>query len=188
MSIIILSRAISFHSRGTGLAETRSLCARWVKDSFKMMPSGTIQILPQSNQMASSVPQMMFCLPQMAPPPGDEHSKVPGYRPGMEKPLTTSAIPIYKLPKCRLTECIEFLCDAIDCTLTADLDQLLLSIIVWQLTGVKPDLQITEFHARSYLDLYLRLRRAHERMKCTGQFEKSTQRNLHRRKGKCWIM
>ena len=101
----------------------------------------------------------------------------------MEKQLTTSGIPMYKFPKCRLTECIEFVCPAIDCTLTADLDPSLLSIIVWQLTGVKPDLHITEFHADSYLDLYLRLRSAHERMKCTGKFEKEYPEKLAQAQG-----
>ena len=131
-----------------------------------MMPSGNIQVASAS----AAVPQMMFCLPQMAPQ--DDYSKVPGYHTGMEKMLTTSGIPLYKLPKSRLTECIEFICSTIDCTLTADLDQRLLSIIVFQLTGVKPELHISELHANTYLDLYLRLRSAHERMKTYGKFDK----------------
>ena len=114
---------------------------------------------------------MMFCLPQIAPP-ADEYSKIPGYHPGMEKTLTTSGIPLYELPKSRLAECVEFICSVMDWFLSVDLDKGLLSVIVWQLTGVKPDLQICKFHAKSYLDLYLQLRIAHERMKCTGQFDK----------------
>ena len=102
----------------------------------------------------------------------DEYSQVPGYRKGMEKPLTTGSIPLFKLPKCRLTEGIEFLCNEIDCTLTAPLDQLMLSLIVWELTRVKPDIKITEFHATSYLDLYLRLRGANERIKKSGKEDK----------------
>ena len=115
-------------------------------------------------------------------------AKVPGYRPGMERPLTTSGIPLYELPKRRLAECVEFICSVMDWFLSVDLDKGLLSVIVWQLTGVKPDLRICKFHAKSYLDLYLQLRIAHERMKCTGQFDKEYLEKLFLRTGMCWAM
>ena len=115
-------------------------------------------------------------------------AKVPGYRPGMEKPLTTSGIPLYELPKIRLAECVEFICSVMDWFLTVDLDKRLLSVIVWQLTGVKPDLQICKFKAKSYLDLYLQLRISHERMKCTGQFDKEYPEKLFLRTGMGWAM
>ena len=36
------------------------------------------------------------------------YARVPGFRNGMEKKVTTAGIPIYKLPKVRLGESIEF--------------------------------------------------------------------------------
>ena len=120
-----------------------ALASLRVKDSFQMMPPGAFQLQPHT---VSQVPQlqpgaagaiagaamrqMMSWLPQMTQAETD-YSQIPGYRKGMEKPLTTASIPLYKLPKCRLTEMIEFVCEALDCTLTASLDQLRLALIVW---------------------------------------------------------
>ena len=39
---------------------------------------------------------------------GQAYARVPGFRNGMEKKITTAGIPIYKLPKVRLGESIEF--------------------------------------------------------------------------------
>ena len=58
----------------------------------------------------------------MGPPFEDEaqaYARVPGFRRGMEKNVTTSGIPICKLPTIRLGEALEFLEEVLDSTLTA---------------------------------------------------------------------
>ena len=135
--------------------------------------------------MVGGIPQaapMMICLPQQMQPGQQDHSNVPGFRAGMEKPVTTSAIPLYKLPKCRLTEAIEFVCPDIEVTLVASLDQQQLALIIWVLTRIKADLNITEYHAKSYLDLYMRLRSANERIKAAGNMIRITRRSLQPRR------
>ena len=78
------------------------------------------------------------------------------------KHVTTSGIPICKLPKIRLGEALEFLEEVLDSTLTAQptCDQELLGMTVWLLTKIKPDLRCTR-----YIELYDRLRRASNRIK-----------------------
>ena len=70
----------------------------------------------------------------MAPasvPKEADHSNITGFRPGMEKPVTTASVPIQKLPKMRLTEAVEFVEPKLDVTMTAALDTALLAVTAW---------------------------------------------------------
>ena len=61
----------------------------------------------------SMFPQMMGAQPAFEDG-GQAYARVPGFRNGMEKKVTTAGIPIYKLPKVRLGESIEFLEETLD--------------------------------------------------------------------------
>ena len=137
-------------------------------------------MMPMPGAMPQTVPQampqqMMWMLPQAAVPQAatPDYASIPGYRPGMEMNLTTSSIPLFKLPKVRLTECLEFLVPELDPLLTATLNPKLLSMIVWEATNVKPNMKITDFRVSTYLDLYKRLRGAMERVKKQDKFDQS---------------
>ena len=80
----------------------------------------------------SMFPQMMGAQPAFEDG-GQAYARVPGFRNGMEKKVTTTGIPICKLPKVRLLEGIEFLEETLDSTLTAaaSCDQVMLPIIIW---------------------------------------------------------
>ena len=73
---------------------------------------------------------MMGWLPPPVPKEAD-HSNITGFRPGMEKPVTTASVPIQKLPKMRLTEAVEFVESKLDVTLTAPLDSSVLAVTAW---------------------------------------------------------
>ena len=66
----------------------------------------------------SMFPQMMGAQ-QAFEDGGQEYARVQGFRPAMEKKVTTAGIPICKMPKVRLGESIEFLEETLDSTLTA---------------------------------------------------------------------
>ena len=76
-------------------------------------------------------PQMMGAQPAFEDG-GQAYARVPGFRNGMEKKVTTAGIPICKLPNIRLGEALEFLEEVLDSTLTAaaTCDQDLLAIII----------------------------------------------------------
>ncbi len=74
---------------------------------------------------------MMGWLPRCPMPQEDDHSQTPGFRPGMDKPVTTASVPIFKLPKIRLTEAVEFVESKLDVTMTAPLDSSLLAVTAW---------------------------------------------------------
>ena len=81
------------------------------------------QPMMMSHPMMCMPPNMMthpmMCLPQpmtQAPQEATDFSSVPGYRKGMETPVTTGSIPIWKLPRVRLTECLEFVEPKLDAT------------------------------------------------------------------------
>ena len=100
----------------------------------------------------------------------------------MEMNLMTSSIPLFKLPKVRLTECLEFVVPELDVMLTATLNPKLLSMIVWEATNVKPNVKITDFRVSTYLDLYKRLRGAMERVKEQDKFDQSYPQKLKARR------
>ena len=134
------------------------------------------KMMPMPGTMPQTMPQqMMWMLPQAAVPQAatPDYASIPGYRPGMEMNLTTSSIPLFKLPKVRLTECLEFVVPELDVMLTATLNPKLLRMIVWEATNVKPNMNIRDFRVSAYLDLYKRLRGAMERVKKQDKFDQS---------------
>ena len=122
--------------------------------------------MPQAVQPMWMLPQAM---PRAAKP---DYESILGYRPGMEMNLTTSSIPLFKMPT--NPECIEFIMPELDVMLTATLNQKLLSIIVWEATKVRPNMKITDFRVSTYLDLYKQLSCAMERgVKNQAKFDQS---------------
>ena len=120
-----------------------------------MQMAGMPQMLqPQMQQQIMGMPQMHQ--PQMQQPqtlqqplvamlpPSVVYSSVPGWRPGMETKVTTAGWPLSKLPKVRLTESIEFVEPELDVTLLAGRTTQCLSIILWELTRVRPETRIQE--------------------------------------------
>ena len=89
-----------------------------------VVPASSQQQQPMMMCMPPNMmpPNMMMRLPQpmtQAPQGGTDFSSIPGYRKGMETAVTTGSIAIWKLPKVRLTECLEFVEPKLDATLTA---------------------------------------------------------------------
>ena len=72
-----------------------------------------------------------------------------------------------RLPNIRLGEALEFLEEVLDSTLTAatTCDQDMLAILIWLLTRMRPNLMISDLRCERYIDLYLRLRAASNRIK-----------------------
>ena len=120
-----------------------------------------MQMLPQQ--------AFMMCLPQpqaqAAPADEKKNDDVPGFRKGMEQPVTTASIPFSKMPKCRLTEAIEFVDPKLDVTLTASFEPSVLCMISWEQTNIKPVMKINDLRCGSYLEVYQRLRCASKRLK-----------------------
>ena len=126
---------------------------------------------------SAGVSAFLSCLPALmgvsvsAPSAGakpKDFSMIPGYVLGMEQRITTAGWPIFKLPRTRLSECIEFVDPMIDVTLTAGFPSAILAMILWTLTHVKPTLKVSELRASSYLDIYMRFRCAGERHKLSA--------------------
>ena len=96
---------------------------------------------------------------------GADLENIPGFRPGMEMPVTTASIPMPLLPKSRLMEAVEFTEPLLDVTITTTLDPPYLAIIIWELTRVGVDTHVRTFNCGSYVELFLRFRNAYERRK-----------------------
>ena len=58
--------------------------------------------------------------------------------------LATSSYPMMKLPRKRLAEIVEHLHPTMDAVFTADFEAVELAMFVWLVTGVKPNMRITE--------------------------------------------
>ena len=135
-----------------------------------LAPAGSQQQHPMMMCMPPNMmpPNMMMRLPQpmtQAPQGGTDFSSIPGYRKGMETPVTTGSIPIWKLPKMRVTECLEFVEPKLDATLTACQPNQILMMILWTLTRTKVQMKVQELRCQNYLELYQRFRTAAERRK-----------------------
>ncbi len=135
--------------------------------------------MPQMHQPQMQQPQTQQPLVAMLPPSVQQetqavYSSVPGWRPGMETKVTTAGWPLFKLPKVRLTESIEFVESELDVTLLAGRSTQCLIIILWELTRVRPETRIQDLRCSLYIEIYMRLRRAAERHKETsGQMLKA---------------
>ena len=85
-------------------------------------------IAPIDHQMVQP-PFMVGMLPQMMCPPAkadkekSAYEKIDGFRHGMDAKVTTSGVPVKKLPKIRLLEAIEFLKAELDVTVIGDLSR-----------------------------------------------------------------
>ena len=64
----------------------------------------------------------------------EEDEKIEGYRPGMEAKVTTGGIPIKKMHRVRLGEAIEFVKPELDVTVTGDLTQTVMDVLLWDLS------------------------------------------------------
>jgi len=71
-------------------------------------------------------------------------------------PITTAGIAIAKLPRVRLAEAVESMCPEFDSMLTGALDQRMLCIVIWMLTGVNCNLTVQDLRCASYAELYER--------------------------------
>ena len=131
--------------------------------SHPMMMSHPMMCMPPNMMMSS--PQPMTQAPQEA----TDFSSIPGCRKGMETPVTTGSIPIWKLPRVRLTECLEFVEPKLDATLTACQPNQILMMILWTLTRTKVQMKVQELRCHSYLEVYQRFRCAAERRKAVAE-------------------
>ena len=112
--------------------------------------------------------------PQLLPQPQIENfQNVPGFKSGMDTKVTTASIPISKLPKIRLTEAIEFLEEKLDSTITsnAHVTQELAAIVIWLLSGIKPNTKLTDLRCKLYIEVYDRFRAAKDRKKALPEFK-----------------
>ena len=71
-------------------------------------------------------------------------------------PITTASLPLWKLPRTRLSECVEWVREDFDATYTANLDGKGLAALLWMLCRVRPDLKATDMRVNNYLELYKR--------------------------------
>lgn len=95
--------------------------------------------------------------------------------PGADTNMTTSSIPIHKLPKVRLSECVEFISNGqLDATLTSNLTNQGLATIMWVFSGVRPDMKVTDLRCRTYYEFYMRFARASARQHSTNPQEYQT--------------
>ena len=134
-----------------------------------MHPAGSMTPM----MAAPMIPTQMQQHPQLLPQPQIENfQNVLGFKPGMDTKVTTASIPLCKLPKIRLAEAIEFLEEKLDATITSNtyVDQELASIVVWLMSGIKPNTKITDLRCKYYIEIYERLRAAKERKKLMPEF------------------
>ena len=131
--------------------------------------------------IAPGAPQqaVMFAIPQPMQAADAEATKkkyeaIPGYCPGMETAVTTASVPLFKMPKVRLSEAVEFIDPKLDVTMIAGLEGALLAVILWERTHMKPNMKLSDLRCANYLEVYVRLRCAAERRKETAQKDLST--------------
>ena len=82
------------------------------------------------------------------------------------------------MPKVRLGEAIEFIKPELDVTVLGELSQELLAMVLWELTHINPSMNITEFRAASYVDLYSRFKTTHERLRSGGKIDANYNRGV----------
>ena len=62
--------------------------------------------------------------------------------------------PTKKLPKVRLGEAIEFIKAELDVTVVGDFPQQMLTVVLWELTHIRPSMTVQEFCAQTYIELH----------------------------------
>jgi hypothetical protein len=78
--------------------------------------------------------------------------------------ISTVAVPIAKLNKMRLAEAVSHVVE-LDCAITADLDQVTLSVLIWVFTRIRPNIMVSELRSITYLDLYNTMKLAGDRVR-----------------------
>ncbi len=110
------------------------------------------------------LPQMLLqpsmFMPQSQPQVADQETRK---GPGFDTRITTASLPIFKLPKVRLSEAIECVHDKLDSTMTAELNQSCLAVVLWMLTQVKCNMKVHDLRCDTYGDLYKRFKVAAQR-------------------------
>ena len=71
--------------------------------------------------------------------------------------MTKNATWFAKLPKCRLQQFIEAIHRSLDAPLTANLSESACTVVLWELTGVKPNTRTCNLRAKTYKGLIKRL-------------------------------
>ena len=81
-------------------------------------------------------------------------SNVEGFKEPMADLLTTGGIEIMKMPKKRLFEWLEFLKPELDALSLGGMDGGDLSVMLWFLTGIRPNAGVHNFNCKTYGDLH----------------------------------
>ena len=87
-------------------------------------------------------------------------SNVDGFKEPMADLLTTGGIEIKKLPKKRLYEWLEFLKQDLDARCLGGLDGIDLAVLLWCLTGIRPNAGVHNFNCKTYGDLFIKSRKS----------------------------
>ena len=127
-----------------------------------------VQQLQAMQQMQHSMQQQAQAKAAAAQPAAADNNK--------KDKMSTSSVPIMKLPRVRLAEAVERV-TSLDGATTTDVNQECLAVILWCFTRVKPNVQCTELRANTYDDFYGCLKKAAERVKAHD--ETTYQRTLH---------
>ena len=79
-------------------------------------------------------------------------------------PIPTTSVPLFGLPKSRLSEALEYLA-GFDAVMLGDLDQISMAVLVWIICRIRPNMQVTELRGITYMDLYETMETAAHRVK-----------------------
>ena len=85
---------------------------------------------------------------------------VEGFKEPMADLLTTGGIEIKKMPKKRLFEWLEFLKPELDALSLGGMDGGDLSVLLWFLTGIRPNAGAHNFNCKTYGDLFIKSRKS----------------------------
>ena len=101
----------------------------------------------------------------------DKYQNVSGFQESMADDLTTGGIAMKQLPKKRLYEFLEFLRPGMDAVTFAGLNQSELSVVVWILSGMRPNAGVHDFNCKSYIELFMRARTAMQHRANRGKID-----------------
>ena len=140
-------------------------------------PQSQYFTVPQQQPMAN-FPMLMQQQSQLDQAPGQAPGQAPQPLQAPQGPqkdvmvfkspdckITTANIPVYKLPKVRLSECVEVCHSEFDATMTSDLSQVSLAILLWMMTHVMPNIKVTDLRCNTYHEMYNRFLVAKTRLR-----------------------
>ena len=96
---------------------------------------------------------------------------VEGFKESMADDLTTGSIAIKQVPKKRLYEFLEFLKPGMDAVTLGGLNQTELAVVIWILSGMRPNSGIHEFNCKTYIELFVRARTAMQHRANAGKID-----------------